>query len=163
MNRIAGRVAGSPQSVVVEPRPIEGGSAGSSPVAPPRRARRAGRDFLSQKRIEAIVRGGQPGYFADGHGLYFRLALPRSTTWIYRYMAAGKRFDVPLGPLPAIGLADARERAAQQARLRADGADPRAQYRAARVTVEAVTFRDCAEKYIASKTAGWRGGKNESQ
>jgi len=66
-----------------------------------------------------------------------------------------------LGPLGVISLARARELAAEACRQRLQGLDPikvRDAKRAAakREETSALTFKDCAEQFIASHEAGWR-------
>jgi integrase len=73
-----------------------------------------------------------------------------------------------LGPLHTIGLAEARELAQSARRLRLDGIDPIDRKRAERdarrlAAARAVTFRDCAAKYIAANQAGWRNAKHAAQ
>jgi integrase len=100
---------------------------------------------------------------ADGKGLYLRIGPTGSKSWIYRYQDDGKQHDLGLGPYPDISLAAARERATAQRRLRLDGQDPVATRRAGRdraklAVARAMTFRQCAEAYIAANRAGWREG-----
>jgi integrase len=83
-------------------------------------------------------------------------------------MLAGTAHNMGLGPFPDISLAEARERAAAQRRLRLDGADPIATRKASRMAAgldaaKAMTFRQCAEAYIASHQAGWRNPKHRAQ
>jgi hypothetical protein len=73
-----------------------------------------------------------------------------------------------LGRYPLISLAEARQRADKQRRMLADGVDPLAEKysHCAAVAAErakAMTFRQCADAYIASHRAGWRGGDSERQ
>jgi integrase len=66
-----------------------------------------------------------------------------------------------LGPYPDISLAEARDKAMVQRKLRLDGLDPINVRQAARV--KAMTFEACAEAYIASHRAGWRNPKHAAQ
>lgn len=73
-----------------------------------------------------------------------------------------------LGPLSAFGLAEARERAAEQRRLKHEGIDPIDARRAKRIqasldAAKALTFRECAEQYVAAHRAGWRNSKHAAQ
>jgi integrase len=83
-------------------------------------------------------------------------------------MLHGRPRWMGLGPLHIVGLADARNRAAECRRQRYDGIDPIEARRAGRrqVLLEAakvVTFRECAAKYIAAHRAGWRNAKHAAQ
>jgi integrase len=83
-------------------------------------------------------------------------------------MLNGRPRWMGLGPLHTIGLAEARNRAAECRKQRHDGVDPIEARRASRrqVLLEAakvVTFRECAAKYIAAHRAGWRNAKHAAQ
>jgi integrase len=67
-----------------------------------------------------------------------------------------------LGPYPTVGLAEARQRAGECRRLLAEGIDPIEHRRASQVPV-ALSFRECAERYIAAHEAGWRNAKHRQQ
>ena len=98
--------------------------------------------------------------YADGHGLYLRVADGGSRGWIFRYQIAGKRREMGLGPTATFTLAEARDRARFARQLVADGVDPVDERRAKANTVaveraSAMTFRKCAEGYIRAHGAGW--------
>jgi integrase len=65
-------------------------------------------------------------------------------------------------------LQEARAKALDARRLRHEGTDPIEARRATRMrarldAAKAITFRECAESYIASHRAGWRNGKHAAQ
>lgn len=64
------------------------------------------------------------GYHSDGAGLYLQVSEARTKSWIFRYKLNGRAREMGLGSLNAFGLAEARERAAAQRKLLADGIDP---------------------------------------
>jgi integrase len=89
-------------------------------------------------------------------------------SWIFRYRSGRKQTDLGLGPYPDISLADARLRAAVQRRLRLDGKDPLLTRRAEREqaatdAAKTLTFRECAEGYIAAHRPGWRNATHAKQ
>jgi integrase len=97
---------------------------------------------------------------ADGGGLYLRVAPTGTKSWIFRFGAAGKLRDMGLGSVNDVSLAGARRRAGEYRELRAQGLDPIshrresvAQQRAS--DAKSLTFKQCAERYIASHEAGW--------
>jgi integrase len=104
----------------------------------------------------------EPGLLADGGGLYLQTSAGGARSWIYRYKLAGRRRrDMGLGSASTISLAKAREKAREARDLVAQGIDPieeRQAKRAAKAVADAkaMTFRQCAEKYIAAHQAGWR-------
>ena len=125
----------------------------------------------------------KPGLYGDGGNLFLRVLPGGAKSWVFRYRVPapdkgegkGRRHAIPLGPYPDISLADARDRAFEQRRLRLDGYDPatvRRNNRAAAKAREAearlaeantITFVECAEAYIAAHKAGWRTAKNAKE
>jgi integrase len=107
------------------------------------------------------------GMHADGGGLYLQVT-SGGASWVLRFMLNGKAREMGLGPLALYGLADARAKALDARRLRHAGIDPieaRRAERAARALSEAkgITFKECAESYIAAHRAGWRNEKHKYQ
>ncbi|MFZ1882660.1 MAG: Arm DNA-binding domain-containing protein [Rhodoplanes sp.] len=68
---------------------------------------------LTARKVEAA----KPGKYEDGHGLRLVVSASGARKWVFRYMLAGKRVEMGLGSVPAITLAQARERAADARRL----------------------------------------------
>jgi len=105
---------------------------------------------------------------ADGRGLYLRIGPTGTKSWVYRFTLDGKLHDMGLGPYPDISLAEARERAMTQRRVRLDGQDPIEVRKTSRLaeklaTAKTMTFQQCAEAYIAAHRAGWRNPKHAAQ
>jgi integrase len=112
--------------------------------------------------------GGRTKMLADGRGLYLRFGPSGSKSWVYRFALEGKLHDMGLGPYPDISLAEARERATAQRKMRLDGRDPIEARNASRVAArlnaaKSMTFAECAEAYIAAHRAGWRNSKHSAQ
>ena len=87
---------------------------------------------------------------------------------IFRWKRDGRLRDMGLGPLNTISLAEARDRALACRKLTLDGGDPieerRGRRQAARLqTAKAMTFRECAEAYIAAHQSGWKNSKHAAQ
>jgi integrase len=106
--------------------------------------------------------------YADGGGLYLRVAEGGSRQWIFRYAVDGRLRDMGIGPCHTLTLAEARERATEARKLRLDGIDPieakhaqRAAQRAA--DAKAMTFRQCAEGFIKDNEAKWTNAKHRSE
>ena len=76
---------------------------------------------LSARTVRTVK---ERGLYADGKGLYLRIGPTGAKSWIYRYRSDGLRHDLGLGSYPDISLADARERATEQRKLRLNGQDP---------------------------------------
>jgi integrase len=117
---------------------------------------------LSAFKVEKAKR---PGMYADGGGLYLRVAEGGSKQWIFRYVANGRLRDMGMGPCHTLTLAEARERATAQRKLRLGGIDPIAHKHAQRAAAaaeaaKAMTFKQCAEGYIKDNEAEWTNAKH---
>jgi len=126
----------------------------------------------------AKVRHAKPGkqsasMYCDGGGLYLQVtrgansdAIHRS--WIFRYAVEGRDRQMGLGSIETVGLAEARERAADARRLRERGIDPiearhASRAAAAAATAKGMTFDQCAAAYIEANRSGWRNVKHAAQ
>ena len=110
----------------------------------------------------------KPGMYPDGGGLYLQVTGAGARSWIYRFMLHGKEREMGLGSASAVGLSDARQKAAECRRLRQEGIDPIEARRAGRQqaaieAAKAITFDECAEAYISAHRAGWRNEKHAAQ
>ena len=104
-----------------------------------------------------------PGLYSDGGNLYLQVGKTGAKSWIYRYKAAGKQILMGLGPLHAVGVAEAREAARAYRNMQTVGIDPfdaKRRERAKRklAAARSLTFDDCAHSYIEAHKAGWRDG-----
>ena len=108
------------------------------------------------------------GYYGDGGGLFLQVSRYGTKSWVFRFKANGRLREMGLGSLDTYSLAEARERARNCRKLRDEGKDPIEERNAARLAVKleatkAITFEQCAERYIAAHRAGWRNGKHRDQ
>jgi integrase len=115
-----------------------------------------------------VEKAKKPGMYADGGGLYLRVTPQGTRSWVLRYMLDRRPRWMGLGPLSLYSLADARARALDARRKRHEGIDPIEARRAERTrqrlnAAKALTFKQCAESYIASHRAGWRNEKHKYQ
>ncbi len=127
-----------------------------------------GREVERLKAVSLERLARKPGMHADGKGLYLRVASPTARSWVYRFMLNKVPHEMGFGPYPEISLQRAREKATEARRQKAEGHDPLAERAAARASLradatKAVTFKDAAERYIASHRAGWRNIKHAGQ
>jgi len=111
-----------------------------------------------------------PGmHFVGGvAGLALQILPSGGKTWILRVVIAGKRRDMGLGAYPGVSLARAREKAQDARDEIRKGVDPIEEARAARSRLKAeraaaLTFKQCAEKYISSHRPSWRNEKHADQ
>jgi hypothetical protein len=116
----------------------------------------------------AVSRLREPGFYADGGGLYLQITKASVRSWVFRYKAAkGERYH-GLGPLHTVSLKEARDKALDCRKLRLAGIDPiehrkTARHQAALEAARTMSFRQCAEAYIAAHSAGWRNPKHAKQ
>ena len=77
------------------------------------------------QRLTAVgVKRKKPGKYADGNGLYLVVDDSGARRWILRTVVKGKRRDIGLGSVALVGLAEARDEAAQLRRIARAGGDP---------------------------------------
>jgi len=115
-----------------------------------------------------LSRDLKPGRYPDGGGLFLQVFRNGSKSWCFRYMLNGKAREMGLGAFNAVSLAEARKRASECRRLKSEGTDPIDARRQKRQDAEleaarALTFRQCAETYVAAHRAGWKSGKHAAQ
>src|SRR5262245_19595900 len=120
----------------------------------------------------AISKLTKPGRYAVGHGVYLQITGNRGRSWIFRFEReyGGKRRGrhIGLGPCALVSLAEAREKGLECRKLLVNGIDPFDQKKALRQQVlEAaardVTFRECAERYIAAHEPAWGNAVHRKQ
>lgn len=112
---------------------------------------------LSSRKVETLK---EAGLHADGGGLYLSVTASGSKSWRFIYRFRGKRREKGLGALAAVGLADAREKAAGMRSLIADGKDPmEVRERDANVP----TFGAVATALVNDLEVGWHNPKHRQQ
>ena len=138
------------------------------------------REALNANKVKTSKEYETPGLYADGLGLYLKVAHPfrkegakswangGSKAWVFRYTFHGKQKSIGLGSVDSVTLAKARQKAAEARDMLDDGRDP-AEVRDAAIREQklaqalAKTFRECAETYIAAKTPEWTNAKHAWQ
>ena len=116
----------------------------------------------------AVSQAKRRGYYGDGGGLFLQVSAGGAKSWVFRFKVDGKLREMGLGPTHTISLAEAREKALGCRKARLDGRDPIDERKASRLAAKldaakAMTFRACAERYIAAHKAGWRNPKHAAQ
>jgi integrase len=125
-----------------------------------------------------------PTLYGDGNGLYFQVTRGGGRSWIFRYTISGKTRSMGLGALRDVGLKEARAHAIQLCAKIGDGIDPLEERRRQKGTGRAVelssdaeglvlpqsqrtptehTFRECANTYLARRTATLKSRKHAAQ
>ena len=110
----------------------------------------------------------KPGRYAVGDGAYLQITGDSGRSWLFRYQRDGKPRHMGLGSESLLSLVDAREAAREARRLLLQGIDP-LEHRAAKrqqaalETARGVTFKECADRYIAAHEAAWRNPVHRKQ
>jgi len=123
---------------------------------------------LNRLSTVKVARLNHKGMHADGGGLYLRISESGTKGWIFRFGENSRLHDMGLGPAHTISLARARELARECRELRLQGIDPIAHRRASLAArraseARAMTFKQCAEAYMASHEDAWRNARHREQ
>jgi integrase len=119
-----------------------------------------------------VARLTEPGlHFVGGvAGLALQVTPSGARSWTLRVMVGGKRRDMGLGAYSSTGvtLAKAREAAVAARELIRQGIDPiqrqqEAQSALRATMVDALTFKQCAERYIKAHADSWKNAKHRQQ
>lgn len=122
---------------------------------------------LSAIEVKALTKVGL--HFVGGvAGLALQVQTTGGRSWILRIKVGSKRRDMGLGGYPDVPLAEARAAARSARATVKGGTDPIAEARAKRSALmasqaAALTFEQCAAKYIASQKAAWKNEKHVQQ
>jgi len=115
-----------------------------------------------EKRLTpAFVKKAPPGRHTDGGGLHLVVSPSGARRWVARLTLNGERRDFGLGPVHTIGLAEARERAAEYRRATYLGLDPRLD----RTKAEgSISFKEAAKRAHEEMVLNsGRNGKHKKQ
>ncbi|MBB6012366.1 integrase [Aquamicrobium lusatiense] len=115
---------------------------------------------LTAREVEALT---MDGLHRVDHGLYLQIRRGGATrSWLLRYRFKGRPTWMGLGPARVLTLTEAKRRALASQRLILDGIDP-AKARKAERRPAAMTFAECAKKYVETHKAGWKNEKHIAQ
>ena len=110
----------------------------------------------------------KPGRYGDGGGLWLQVSKWGTKAWLFRYQLNGRARQMGLGSFNTFSLKEARERARFARQQVADGIDPIEVRRDTKIAARlaaarAITFEQCANRYIAAQEAGWKNAKHKWQ
>ena len=98
----------------------------------------------------------EKGRYGDGDGLFLNVTATGTKSWVQRVVVHGRRRDFGLGGYPAVSLADARQRCADNRKVIAAGLDPFVEKRKPTVA----TFREATEIVHRMNLPRWRSEKH---
>ena len=110
---------------------------------------------LSATRAKALK---DPGRYADGGGLHLYISKAGGKSWVQRITIDRRRRDIGLGAFPSVGLAQAREKAADNRTAVAEGRDPVAEKHSPALP----TFREAARVVHAANKPRWRNDRHSA-
>ncbi len=102
----------------------------------------------------------EPGFYADGNGLYLKVNKAGSKQWIQRIMINGKRTDLGLGGVSLVSLKEARETAYLNRKEARAGGDPLADNRKEK---DILSFEQAAREVHALNLPIWKNPKHAKQ
>ena len=108
---------------------------------------------LSATRAKALK---DPGRYADGGGLHLYISKAGRKSWVQRITIDRRRRDIGLGAFPSVGLAQAREKAADNRTAVAEGRDPLAEKHSPAMP----TFTEAARAVHAANKPRWRNSRH---
>jgi integrase len=137
------------------------------------------RDLLSARKVETFKR---PGRYCDGGGLWLQISKWNTKSWIFQYTSPTapkrKKHGRELGRIRHLGLGPYGKHdvtlekarilagaAREQVRSGIDPVDARRSDREAKRLADAkrLTFKQCAERYIATHQGAWKNDRHRAQ
>ena len=119
---------------------------------------------------DMAIRHAGPGTHNDGNGLTLRVGKGGSRSWVLRYLFNGKAANVGLGSYPAVGVKEARAKAALCRAEIAEGYKPTGSKERAedvrqvvQQTLAQATFREVAERVIELRRPSWSNERHATQ
>lgn len=108
---------------------------------------------LTTTKIAAAKPKEKPHHLTDGGGLFLEFLPSGARVWRYSYMHGGKRRKVTIGPYPAIGIPEARDKHGEYRKVLVGGADParkkqQAKEDAAATAARADDFESFARRWV---------------
>lgn len=117
-----------------------------------------GHNLLTEKKCKSAKAKGKVFYLSDGGGLRLRCRPDGSKNWLFRFSISGKEKTLGLGSYPQTSLKKARENAAAQRALMADGKNPAIERKAERsrqAAAQAHTFECIASDWLQHNKSHW--------
>lgn len=111
----------------------------------------------------AVRAAKKPGRYFDGAGLHLYVRSEDARFWVLRKQVRGQSYEIGIGPLRDVSLAQAREKAADLRRRLKAGESIEAIRAADGDGGKRMTFAEAAEKVHAERLPGWKNPKHAAQ
>src|SRR5262245_35600522 len=106
----------------------------------------------------------EAGRYADGDCLFLDVDDTGRKSWLLRVTVHGKRRDIGLGSARTVGLADAREKAAELRKIARDGGDPIVERQKQRDDSDRIrTFKEAALEVYNAHVETFRSDRHARQ
>ncbi|MER2509209.1 MAG: integrase arm-type DNA-binding domain-containing protein [Amaricoccus sp.] len=119
------------------------------------------------KLTDTKVRAAGSGWHGDGDGLWLRVQLSGSRSWVFVSIRHGRRREMGLGPYGGgarqVSLAAARVKAEEVREILGRGGDPFREMGERQARVKARTFGEIADELIEVKAPTFRNAKHLDQ
>lgn len=114
---------------------------------------------LNDKKVQSLIKAGQPGRFTDGNGLVLTVNKAGGAYWQWRTTGpTGKETTVSYGTYPLVGLAEARNKHRDAKRMKLDGQNPvaaRQQAKALALVKAGNTWGEAASEWLEVMESKW--------
>jgi len=118
-----------------------------------------GRHPINKLTALQVKRESNPGFYADGNGLYLKVDKSGAKRWIQRLVINGKRTDMGLGSASLVSLSDVREKARTNRALARSGGDPLAEKKKLKIP----TFKSASLSVYELNKPTWKNEKHAKQ
>jgi len=123
---------------------------------------------INQLTAVKVQKIEEPGYHADGGGLWLQVTQAGGKSWIFTYSLRGRAREMGLGSSSRTSLAEARAARDECNRLLRDHIDPiedrkRKRAEVALTDAKSITFAQAAAAYLAAHRAGLKSAKHAKQ
>lgn len=119
---------------------------------------------LTDVVVRKAMPSGKPYRLTDEKGMYLEVSITGARYWRLKYRYLGKEKRLALGVYPEVSLKDARAKRDAARKLIADGIDPSAQKKAAKVSAVADatnSFETTSREWFDKQKATWVTGHSD--
>ncbi|MEY9581525.1 tyrosine-type recombinase/integrase [Sinorhizobium fredii] len=125
------------------------------------------RHKLTDTKIKAALRSGQPAKLGDGDGLWLHVQSSGAASWVFIWTRHKWRREMGLGSYGTgarhVSLADARKKAETVRGILGRGGDPFKELPERIASVRPKTFGECADELLTAKEKIFRNEKHKAQ
>lgn len=121
---------------------------------------------LNDKKVQSLIKAGQPGRFTDGGGLVLTVNKAGGAYWQWRTAGpTGKETTISYGTYPLVSLAQARDKHRDAKRMKIDGQNPvaaRQQAKALALVKAGNTWGEAASEWLEIMASKWSASHLET-